>query len=77
VTEQTIPLFRGIDAFISAFAGILDPSVKVTVRHDPNDIEGIAVWANDVKIAVLMLAPETGDSIEGLSARIPELHRAP
>jgi hypothetical protein len=75
MAEQTIPLFRGIDAFISAFAGTVDPSVQLTVRHDPADMTGFAVWANDVKFAVLNLASETQDTSEKLLARLPELRR--
>lgn len=62
---------RGIADFLSAFAGTIEPGVKLTVRED--ETLGYAVYAGYEKIAVVALAK--GDTKEKLLEELQKLYR--
>ena len=69
--KQLIQRWKGIEAFMNAFAGTLKPGVEVTVRED--ETFGYAIYADGEKIAVVVLAE--GDTHDKLRAEVSKLYR--
>jgi hypothetical protein len=65
--------YRGIDHFIAAFAGTLDPGVELVIAPSPPPSFGWDIHAGQDHIATV--APLGGETPELLRGRLHELHR--
>ncbi len=69
--KQLIQRWRGIGAFLGAFAGTIEPGVDLVITED--ETFGFAIWANSEKIAIVVLAE--GDTREKLGEELKKLYR--
>ena len=70
--KQLIQRWRGIEAFLTAFSGTIEPGVELVVTEDKSF--GLAIFANGEKIAIVVLAE--GDTRGKLHNELAKLYRA-
>ncbi|MDA8399047.1 MAG: hypothetical protein M0008_03210 [Actinomycetota bacterium] len=69
--KQLIQRWRGIGAFLGAFAGTIEPGVDLFIAED--ETFGFAIYADREKIAIVVLAE--GDTREKLREELKKLYR--
>jgi hypothetical protein len=66
--------YRGIAHFLGDHAGTIQPGTRLWTRRAKSPENGMDVYAGDRKVALLVLAPEEGDTHEKLQEQLPKLY---